>query len=206
MVTTKEVRCENCGTLNRVRAYSFRQIPNCGSCHKPLPETAAIEGLRDLYRWRSPLMYLAVVASTLLFFVWVESHPHETAITSSAAPADSCAKRPAPREGVYKWYGPMWGQDIAELTISTAIGSDYFVKLVDMSGNAARAYFLHGGSTETFPVPQSWCGESDLFGQSTATSKADDTFTFESDTHWTVELILQPHGNLGTHSIPRSEF
>jgi hypothetical protein len=130
---------------------------------------------------------------------------------------DSCAGSAQPSEGIYRWYGPMWGADIAELTIATARGSNYFIKLEDMSGRPVRAYFMRGGSTRSYPVPlgtfalkyatgQSWCGEDELFGDSTATSKAEDTFTFHDDTHWTVELILQPHGNLGTRSIPRSQF
>jgi hypothetical protein len=101
----------------------------------------------------------------------------------------------------------LWGDDIAELTIATAPGSNYFVKLEDMSGRPARAYFMRGGSTRSYQVPlgtfslkyatgQSWCSESELFGKTTATNKTDDTFTFEDVTHWTVELILQPNGNL----------
>ena len=111
----------------------------------------------------------------------------------------------------------MWGDDIAEFTIRTAAGSNYFIKLEDLSERPARAYFLRGGSTRSFAVPlgtfalkyatgQSWCSEDELFGESTATNQADDTFTFNDDTHWTVELILQRHGNLGTRSIPRSQF
>lgn len=55
MSARREVRCEDCGTLNRVRSYSFRQIPNCGKCHKPLPERPLILGLRDLYRSRKAI-------------------------------------------------------------------------------------------------------------------------------------------------------
>ncbi|MFZ0425463.1 MAG: hypothetical protein WAL80_21500 [Xanthobacteraceae bacterium] len=164
------------------------------------------------------MAYLAILATPLLLFAWLASGSHlPTTQSPSVAPAASCAAKPQPREGIYKWYGPMWGQDIAELTIKTALGSNYFIKLEDLSGRAARAYFLHGGSTQTFPVPlgtfalkyatgQSWCGEDELFGENTATNKADDTFTFEGDTHWSVELILQRNGNLGTRSIPRSQF
>lgn len=134
-----------------------------------------------------------------------------------APPIDACAARPQPREGIYRWYGPFWGRDIAELTIQTDSGSNYFIKLVDMTGKTARSYFMYGGSIESYPVPlgtfvlryatgRSWCGEKELFGAETATSQADDDFTFDERTHWTVELILQPNGNLKTHTIPRSQF
>jgi hypothetical protein len=94
----------------------------------------------------------------------------------------------SPREGIYKWYGPMWGRDIAELTIRTAAGSNYFIKLEDMHERPARAYFLHGGLTQTFPVPlgtfalkyatgSSWCGEGEFFGDETVYHKADRTLS-----------------------------
>jgi hypothetical protein len=202
-----------------VRAYSFRQIPNCGKCHKPLPEHTFVVGLRDLYRSRVLIAFLAIVAVPLVGFTAHSLIAQQSAATPAAAiiPIDACANRPQPREGVYGWYGPLWGQDIAELTIKTPAGSNYFVKLVDLNGRTARSYFIHGGLTETFSVPlgtfvlkyamgHAWCDENDLFGESTVTQKAADTFTFDSDTHWTVELILQRHGNLDTRLIPRSDF
>ena len=214
MPAKREVRCEVCGANNRVSRYSFRQIPNCGNCHNPLREQSAIKALRGLYRWRRYFVGLSILASPLMFFAWVGSN---SSTTANPTAIDACANRPQPREGVYKWYGRAWGDDIAELTVQTAFGSNYFIKLEDMSGRPARAYFMHGGSIQSYPVPvgtfalkyatgQSWCSESELFGQTTATNQADKTFTFEDDTHWTVELILQRHGNLGTHSIPRSQF
>ncbi|HMG78501.1 MAG TPA: hypothetical protein VK591_07450 [Xanthobacteraceae bacterium] len=203
--------------MNRVRAYSFRQIPNCGNCHKPLPERTAVKGLRDVYLWRKPLGFLSVAAMVVTAVAWVASLPTDSKSIAISLPSNSCTAEPQPQEGIYKWYGPLWGQDLSELTIKTAPGSNYFVKLVDASGRTARSYFIQGGFTETFPVPlgtfalkyaigKSWCSEADLFGPDTAVSQADDTFTFTEDQSWTVELILQRHGNLRTHLISRSEF
>jgi hypothetical protein len=157
MPGTREIRCEKCRALNRVRAYSFRQIPSCGSCHKPLPESAAIKALRDIYSWRKPLGFLVVLVVPLAFCAWFSSSAVgtkvPTATPSTTLAVDSCAARPQPREGIYKWYGAFWGPDTAELTIKTSVGSNYFIKLDDLTGRAARAYFVRGGFSETFPVP-----------------------------------------------------
>jgi hypothetical protein len=220
-----EVRCGNCGTLNRVRAYSFRKIPNCGNCHKPLNEPSATKTLRSLYRWRWYFAALAILASPLMFFVWPISSPY----SATTASPNSCTARTQPREGVFKWYGRAWGDDIAELTIRTAFGSNYFIKLEDMSGRPARAYFMQGGSTQTFPVPlgtfalkyatgSSWCSESEFFGASTGYNEVDRTLTFKQQVRAdadgtttltsdvTVELVRQRGGNLPTHAIPREKF
>jgi hypothetical protein len=143
--------------------------------------------------------------------------------------ADACIGRPQPRQGIYKWYGRSWGDDVADFTIKTAAGSNYFVKLEDLSGRPARAFFVQGGSTISYKVPlgtfilkyasgQSWCSEAELFGPDTATNQADQFFDFDrqvtedatgittSISDITVELILQPGGNLRTHAILRSQF
>jgi hypothetical protein len=59
-----------------------------------------------------------------------------------------------------------------------------------------------------------WCGGVDLFGPDTIFSEAEDVFSFErtftgdgyTTTHWTVELILRPGGNLRTKKITRDAF
>lgn len=211
----REVRCGNCGALNRVRSYSVRQIPNCGSCHSPLPETGTVAGLRDVYRWRWPLAGLAFLAIPVLIVTWMEVNQNARSPTATAS-APACSGE-QPRPGVFRWYGPQWGRDIAQLTISTPVGSAFFIKLVDEAGQTARSYFMRGGTQMTYSVPLGtyklryasgpvWCGEDHLFGDDTATTEAADTFRFDDNTHWTVELILQPHGNLRTHAIPRSQF
>lgn len=223
MPAKREIRCEACGTVNRVPQYSFRRIPSCGNCHQSLPEDLWIKAVREAYRrWRPA--YIALPASALLaLFTWVAIWSQPSAKHASAPVAvDACAGRPQPTEGIYRWYGPLWGDDIAELTITTAYGSNYFIRLTDMLDRRARAYFLRGGSTRSFNVPlgtfklkyatgNNWCGEQQLFGNDTIYSKAADTFTFEQPpgyypTHWTVELVLQRHGNLRTHRITRAEF
>jgi len=48
-MANREVRCQACGTLNRVRRYSVRRIPQCGKCHTNLPETGPVRTLRKFY-------------------------------------------------------------------------------------------------------------------------------------------------------------
>jgi hypothetical protein len=112
------------------------------------------------------------------------------------------------------------------LTIRTAAGSNYFLKLVDLNGRTARAYYMHGGSAQAFPVPlglftlkyatgERWCSESDYFGEHTVFNVADKTLDFDQQvrpdpdgttTLTSDELIRQRGGNLRTHTIPRSQF
>ena len=233
LFTKREVRCTNpeCGALNRVPGYSVRRAPQCGKCHTKLPEANAVRILRNLYGVRR--FWLAIPA--LAFLGWAILRPNSNIGDRSIIPAstpvasDACAGRAQPRQGIYKWYGPTWGNDVANFTITTAAGSNYFVKLEDLSGRPARAFFVHGGSSISNLVPLgtfvlkyaiggSWCGEAELFGSNTATNQADRVLTFErkvtEDANWittrtngiTVELILQPGGNLPTHAIPRSQF
>ena len=216
-----EIRCESCGTLNRVSPYSIRQIPKCGRCQEALPENMTFKLVRGLYRSPSHFLRLLLIASPLLLFAWVGlGLPSPNTVASTAG--NQCVGRPQPRQGIYRWYGPDWGSDLAELTIKTSVGKNYFIRLEDLSRRPARTYFMRGGTTETFPVPlgtfrlkyavgSEWCGDSQLFGNDTIYSAADDSFTFEETpghypTHWTVELILQPHGNLRTQQITRADF
>jgi hypothetical protein len=235
MWSSREVRCINpdCGALNRVPRYSIRCIPRCGSCHTPLSETATVISLRRLYRGRSALIAVPCIA----FVAWIAWGSAATdpgkGVTDpthiQAAVADACTGHAQPRQGIYRWGGFMWGDDIAVFTITTAPGSNYFVKLEDQYKRAARTFFVNGGSALTHQVPlgsftlkyasgKSWCNENELFGPDTTTKQADEILTCERrvsedaygvttyTSNITVELILQRGGNLRTHAIPRSQF
>jgi hypothetical protein len=217
----REVRCinPNCGVLNRVPRYSVRRVPQCGKCHWKLPEHGAIRIFRSTYSVPR-VIWLAIPVVGLI--IWGVQD-------ATTMRADACVGRPQPRQGIYKWYGRSWGNDVAAFTIKTAAGSNYFVKLVDLSGRPARAYFVRGGSTISYKVPlgtfvlkyasgKSWCSETELFGPDTGTNQADGFLDFDrqvtedatgittSTSDIAVELILQSGGNLRTHAIPRSQF
>jgi uncharacterized paraquat-inducible protein A len=51
-MTTREIRCEACGTLNRLPDYSVLRIPECGKCHFKLQEARSTAIPRAIYRFR----------------------------------------------------------------------------------------------------------------------------------------------------------
>ena len=129
---------------------------------------------------------------------------------------DACATRPQPDEGLYARYARYPGA--VPLTLKTASGSNYFVKLNHAaSGRPVLAFYLNGGSTFETQVPLGafvlkyatgnvWCGDSELFGSSTATNEADKVFQFEDEHEYTIELIARRNGNLPTKRISRDTF
>lgn len=112
----------------------------------------------------------------------------------------------------------------APLTIVTSAGADYYVKLVDArTGADAVIIYVHGGQKLDVEVPVGkyimryasgtvWRGPEHLFGPGHLTSYNEATAVFDfkiSDGYahgYTVELIRQPDGNLGTRRIEPSEF
>jgi hypothetical protein len=223
--STREVRCVKCNTVNRVQAYSFRQIPRCGRCHVRLPESFLLHVLRDIAALPRVLGFYAAIMLVLVCVCYLLAWADRPSLLIS----DPCAGRPQPPQGVYRWYTE--SPDIAPLTIRTAAGSNYFVKLVSRGGDPVRSFFVYGDSQTTNNVPlgsyvvkyaagQTWCNERDLFGEGSATStnQADKVFTFERSVQndWNgittttsaiiIELIRQRGGNLATHRIDRSQF
>ncbi len=86
-------------------------------------------------------------------------------------------------------------------------------------------FFIHGGQSLEARVPlgnfkikyaagYEWCGAKEKFGPETILSEARDVFPFKrsftrdgyTTSHWTVELILRPGGNLRTKTLPREAF
>jgi hypothetical protein len=211
-MTTREIRCvvQGCGTLNRVPAYRFSVLPKCGKCGAALPEP----GFITVFRWftrHQTMLWLAIPIVAIALFV--AALPDE--IASDAA--DECEARPQPRQGIYKWYGAVWGEDVAPFTIETAGNENYFIKLEDEFGRPVRAYFVRGGSTISYKVPagtfnlkyvtgRSWCGELNYFGAASSFHRADDAFTFDGPHGWTVRLVHRKGGNLRTRPIKKDQF
>jgi hypothetical protein len=51
-----------------------------------------------------------------------------------------------------------------------------------------------------------WCGDGELFGPSTATNEADKSFRFEEEHEHTIELVARRNGNLLIKHISRDSF
>jgi len=114
------------------------------------------------------------------------------------------------------------GEPLAPLSINTAIGSNYFIKLVDPNtGAQVMTLFVRGGQRVKTNVPlgnyelrfasgTDWYGEEYLFGAETVCAKADPEFRFyQDDTSimgHTLSLIKQADGNLHTRRITAKEF
>ena len=118
-------------------------------------------------------------------------------------------------------------EPLAPLTVVTSAGGDFYVKLVDQRTKSDLiGIYVHGGQRLAVKVPlgdyelryaagQTWYGITHRFGQDTVYFRADQAFTFsEADDGnggyrikgYTIELILQPNGNLTTTPIGALDF
>lgn len=134
----------------------------------------------------------------------------------------SMYKQPIPENG---WGMVYFGQQeaVAPLTIKTVSnGNHYFVKIVDWYTNRIMATcFVCSGLQATINLPlgsykikyatgDTWYGEKHLFGSNTSYNEAEKRFDIEVKgdyvTTYTVELFLQPNGNLHTKTISTDDW
>jgi hypothetical protein len=216
-----KVRCEACGTLNRVPRYSIRRVPHCGSCHSNLPEPVTLKALRKI----STLPITAWIGAVFIAFIGgLIAAP--SVVMQSTAPitrppirsADCAPKEPVTVGGIMRVYDLEDHPSLTHWTLNAGSGADYFVKLVNVQTALPKvSYFVRGGSVLTAEVPIGafvikhasgalWCGESELFGPKTVLQKGTRIAIFD-DNH-TYELFLTPerNGNFPTKIISRSEF
>lgn len=215
---TRELRCSNCGSQNRIGTYGVNKLPRCGKCQAGLPELLSKRILRRLYASRYLVLIAAGVSTVAMLkpSVLTDLFPKNLTTTATKSVAISCAGYPQPESGLYASYDP--SERVAPLTIKTATGSSYYVKLVDsLTARPVMTFFLRGGETFRHDVPEGsfilkyatgdeWCGESALFGPTTLASQADRVFEFSETRGFTVELIARKGGNLRTKAIDRSRF
>lgn len=113
------------------------------------------------------------------------------------------------------------GSALAPLTVVTAEGADYLVRLTSPEGTLILEAYIRGGEALETLVPlgdfelkyasgRIWQGMGALFGSHTAYAKADRRFSFKSErdgyTGYSVRLIRQRHGNLSSLLISAEEF
>ncbi|WIG50825.1 MAG: hypothetical protein OJF48_001742 [Afipia sp.] len=218
-VTIRELRCSNCGSLNRVGTYGIDKLPRCGKCQSGLPEPLGKRILRRLYVFRRLFMIAAGVGAVAIFkpSILTDFLPDSsTAKPPTAAAAAACVGVSQPWTGLYASYNPL--ERVSRLTIKTSPGGYYFVKLEDsVTARPVMTFFLRGGEIFRQDVPEGsfvlkyatgdvWCGEGALFGPTTSTHKADEVFEFSGTGGYTVELIARKSGNLRTRAIDRNQF
>ncbi|MEW5773045.1 MAG: J domain-containing protein [Thermodesulfobacteriota bacterium] len=136
--------------------------------------------------------------------------------------APTVPQKPFPNHGTIKKLTK--NKNIAPLEIITnPIDTEYYyIKLVDFKSNTGVLnIYLHPGKSFKTDVPLgsykikyatglTWYGEKHLFGSETKCSAALEQFDFVKEGNsvkgYTVELILQQHGNLRTVDIPIEDF
>jgi hypothetical protein len=162
---------------------------------------------------------------------WSQTHwvRHETprppAIPASAPAAAERhwlpPEQPLPYNGQIQRYH--LGESVAPFKVVTRNeGHHYFVKMSDwFTDRPVLTVFVRAGNTVEFDMPigsyrmkyatgKTWYGENYLFGDQTCYNKADEQFDFSvvgnQATGYTVELYLQPHGNLHVSRITPSDW
>ena len=217
-VPTRELRCSNCGSLNRVGTYGIDKLPRCGKCQSGLPEPLGKRLLRRFYASRHLVIIAAGVGAVAIFkpSILTDFLPDSSTAKPPTAAAAGCADVSQPWTGLYASYNPL--ERVSPLTIKTSPGGSYFVKLEDsVTARPVMTLFLRGGETLKQEVPEgsfvlkyatgdTWCGEQGLFGPTTSTFKASEVFEFSEATGYTVELIARKGGNLRTRTIERGRF
>ncbi len=143
------------------------------------------------------------------------TEPAETFVAvEEAEPAFSKAALPWPDHGA-TWVGAGGGSGCLELSVPSG-DSAYYVKLKSGSTTVWDS-FMRPGSTSSWAVPvgtyelsygagEEWFGPDDAFGPYGAYAEASEIFTFDQSSCWSVELILQVGGNLGTSGIDYTAF
>jgi hypothetical protein len=230
-VTIREIRCEACGTRNRVPDYTVHRIPECGRCHSKLPEARATAIRRTLYRFRTLILVVLAAGGLALAGAnaMISGRGRQIAETRQAdvpqlASAPACAQYSLPTSALNDAYDA--SERPALLTIRTVTGLSYVVKLENLVVDLPPLlFFLEGGQSLDAAVPlgefrlkygaaRHRCGDADPFGDDTSFSQADDTLTFARTvtggdmgaTHLTIELPLQGNGRAIAKSISRNEF
>lgn len=224
--------CKKCGTKNWVSSHSRELRPICGNCKAVLAESVLVAAGRVAFRHKSVWIGICVVAGAIVLAVLASQAP-KLASSLSQTPPPRVEPRPPPPPDFDQPLQPLplngsentysMAQAVAPLTISTRHGTGhYFVKIVDWAtGAPVMTVFVRSGDLVNTKVPlgsykikyaagSQWYGETYLFGPDTSYSMADKRFDFKEIGNqvsgFTVELFLQPHGNLRTKRIGPKDF
>lgn len=131
------------------------------------------------------------------------------------------APEPLPQNGVTEY--DLVDDPIAPLRIVTRSNDHYLVKVVDWdTEETAMTMFIRAGETVKVEVPlgsyklkyaagKTWYGDIFLFGPNTVYSEAEKRLDFVMNSNrqvsgYTIELFLQPNGNLKTKRISAKDF
>ncbi len=216
------VLCSSCGTQNKI-------LPNkgnykCGKCKNILLTTNTENS--SIFKILSRYWFWLLVFSVIIIFNLPSSKNDKRNKVNSVSQY-KISNIPLPPAVPVK-HGeilkPFINKGVAPLEIKTNFGANYFIKLIDVSTKQIRmSAFIEGGKTFKILVPlgsyqlryatgEVWMGENHYFGPNglTSYSKTNAIFNFTQNhqgySGYTVELILQNHGNLSTEKISSDEF
>ena len=224
--------CKKCGSKNQVASHSRKLRPICGNCKAVLTESALAATKRVALRLKPVWIGLSVVAGVIVLAVLAnQALTHAPAVPQTSLPHVETRPPPPPDFDQPVQALPFNGSEstysmaeaVAPLTISTRQGTGhYFVKIVDWATEApVMTVFVRSGQSVSTKVPlgsykikyaagSQWYGETYLFGPETSYSMAEKRFDFEEIANqvsgFTVELFLQPNGNLRTKRIRPKDF
>ncbi len=220
------ILCSGCGTKNRIASGVAGQ-PKCGSCGKPLTVPGFSGGGGGVLK--KPLTWLVIGGIVFGGYHLIQQDKKSGVrySNSGSTPTSIVAQAAEPtfnESPIQASHGVMQRssrQGVAPLGVKTSRGSNYFVKLVDMSGRTVMTMFIYGGRYFETEVPlgtyemryasgATWYGPKHLFGPKTSYAKADSRFDFRLNGNtysgYTVELISQVGGNLSTSHISPANF
>jgi len=213
--------CPLCGASNRVRDHTASEVPHCGRCKRPLPESSTLRAGTGIRRRIWPAVVFFAVALGALQVVYFSRENGSARPNQSAA----CEVHLAPTNSVQDIFADR--PRTSSLTAHTDAGSDYFLKVMQPgSFSLVATLFIRGGSMVEMPLPTGgylikgasgaqWCGETDLFGQDTSVfclhrrSEPDDRcsiYSFSPDDSWTIDLHSERGGDSEMKQIERTDF
>jgi hypothetical protein len=213
--------CPLCGASNRVRDHSANEVPYCGRCKRPLPESSALRaGI-----WRRIWPVVAFFAVGLGAFQVVYFSREEGAASPVQSPA--CEVHLVPTNSVQDIFADRPRTSL--LTVYADAGANYLLKVMQAgSMSLVGTLFIYGGSRVEMPLPTGgyvikgargarWCGETNLFGEDTSVfclhrrSEPTDRcsiYSFSQDDSQTIDfdLFSERGGDTEMKPIERTDF
>ena len=176
-------------------------------------------------------LFCAIVATVLsvAYYIWLISawnwegkklSPSQEPSGGYTQPSRSATARPrgAPLpQYAYFIQQPRYNCD-SSLTVKTARGSAYVIKVVDSySGEVILSCYLPGGISQEIDIPSGtfeirytcgteWFGDRELFGPTGSYAKAQGTFRFTRDAGYELTLYKVANGNLRTTTLRKEDF
>lgn len=225
-MSAKILLCSECGTKNRIPEGKPKGKTVCGSCKKEL----AIKGsggsfLSSLFGIIINLWFVWILLFIFIGLPYLEDSGSKPSKSTSSYQTAKVEQPPFTAPPVQISHGIIsknFSEGFAPLELKTRYGSNYYIKVVNVSTNQTvlTAYIAGGRPFEVqmplgtyeirYAAGDTWYGTPHYFGPDTSFSKADELFHFTSDGYrysgYTVELIMQAHGNLRTQHINEADF